>query len=153
VSTKAGQLSRAIIGQQLVWSLQLQHLPTTACFRCVQLQACGVAESLGHSSTSCLANCVVEERRWHAPCQYKIGSTRRTDSLHRIGTTLWCLHATRFLKGLAIVDDVAYFGVSPWAPRSARDDPRSNNQLAAFDLVNQRLLWRREVCICGSGAG
>lgn len=40
---------------------------------------------------------------------------------------------------------MAYFGISPWAPRSARDDPQSNNQLAAFDLVNQRLLWRREV--------
>jgi hypothetical protein len=60
---------------------------------------------------------------------------------------LYVLHAAavRFLKGLAIVDDIAYFGISPWAPRSARDDPRSNNQLAAFDLVNQRLLWRREV--------
>jgi hypothetical protein len=53
--------------------------------------------------------------------------------------------ADRFLKGLTVVDDVAYFGVSQWAPRSARDDPRSNCELAAFDLVHNRLLWRREV--------
>jgi hypothetical protein len=57
-------------------------------------------------------------------------------------------HKRRFLKGLCIVDDVAYFGISPWAPRFARDDPKSNNQLAAFDLLNMRLLWRREVCAC-----
>lgn len=51
----------------------------------------------------------------------------------------------RFLKGLAVVDDIAYFGVSEWAPRDARDDPRSNNELAAFDLMHDRLLWRRQV--------
>ena len=51
----------------------------------------------------------------------------------------------RFLKGLAVMDDVAYFGVSEWAPRSARDDPKSNCQLAAYDLRENKLLWRREV--------
>jgi hypothetical protein len=61
-------------------------------------------------------------------------------------TRLWAApEPDRFLKGLAVVDDVAYFGVSAWAPRSARDDPRSNNELAAFDLAANRLLWRREV--------
>jgi hypothetical protein len=46
---------------------------------------------------------------------------------------------------LAVVDDIAYFGISPWAPRSARDDPQSNNELAAFDLISGNLLWRRQV--------
>ncbi|KAI8468367.1 MAG: hypothetical protein J3K34DRAFT_459917 [Monoraphidium minutum] len=55
----------------------------------------------------------------------------------------------RFLKGLAVVDDVAYFGISEWAPRSARDDPGSNCQLAAFDLLRNKLLWRREVPTAG----
>jgi hypothetical protein len=60
--------------------------------------------------------------------------------------TLWqAPEAGRFLKGLAIMDDVAYFGVSEWAPRSARDDPKSNCQLAAFDLKEGKLLWRKEV--------
>eukprot|EP00775_Hariotina_reticulata_P005663 gene5663-5900_t len=54
-----------------------------------------------------------------------------------------------FLKGLAVVDDVAYFGISPWAPRSARDDPKTNNELAAFDLIAGQLLWRREVPTAG----
>lgn len=61
--------------------------------------------------------------------------------------------AGRFLKGLAVVDDIAYFGVSPWAPRSARDDPNSNCELAAFDLANNVLLWRREVPRAGRGRG
>jgi hypothetical protein len=51
----------------------------------------------------------------------------------------------RFLKGLAVVDDVAYFGISEWAPRSARDDPKSSCELAAFDLLHSKLLWRRKV--------
>lgn len=55
------------------------------------------------------------------------------------------LFVRRFLKGLAVVDDIAYFGISPQAPRSARDDPASNNDLAAFDLVSGNLLWRRTV--------
>ncbi|WIA23830.1 hypothetical protein OEZ85_013493 [Tetradesmus obliquus] len=54
-----------------------------------------------------------------------------------------------FLKGLAVVDDIAYFGISPWAPRSARDDPQSNNELAAFDLISGNLLWRRQVPTAG----
>jgi hypothetical protein len=55
----------------------------------------------------------------------------------------------RFLKGLAVVDDVAYFGVSEWAPRSARDDPKSSCELAAFDLLRSQLLWRRKVRVVG----
>lgn len=51
----------------------------------------------------------------------------------------------RFLKGLAVVDDVAYFGVSVWAPRQARHDPAADSELAAFDLRTRSLLWRRKV--------
>lgn len=39
--------------------------------------------------------------------------------------------------------------MSEWAPRSARDDPRSNCQLAAYDLLHGKLLWRREVGYAG----
>jgi hypothetical protein len=49
------------------------------------------------------------------------------------------------------MDDVAYFGISAWAPRAARDDPSSNCQLAAYDLVAGKLLWRREVSRRDSG--
>ena len=51
----------------------------------------------------------------------------------------------KFLKGLSVVNDVAYFGVSVFAPRSARQDPEVDSELAAFDLVAGELLWRRIV--------
>ena len=44
-------------------------------------------------------------------------------------------------KGLAVIDDIAYIGVSEWGDRVARQT--SNSELAAFDLVEQTLLWRR----------
>ncbi len=50
-----------------------------------------------------------------------------------------------FLKGLAVVDDVAYFGVAPHAVRSARGDTSMDCALAAFDLQSQELLWMRKV--------
>jgi hypothetical protein len=44
-----------------------------------------------------------------------------------------------------VVDDVAYFGISQWQERSARDSPDHDCELAAFDLEAGRLLWRRQV--------
>lgn len=55
----------------------------------------------------------------------------------------------KFLKGLAVLDDVAFFGITTWAERSIRDDPNSHGELAAFDLVTNRLLWRRTVPTSG----
>lgn len=51
----------------------------------------------------------------------------------------------KFLKGLAVIDDVAYFGISVWAQRKDRTDPDRDSELAAFDLIEQRLLWRRVI--------
>jgi outer membrane protein assembly factor BamB len=51
----------------------------------------------------------------------------------------------KFLKGLAVLDDIAYFGVTTWAERSVRDSRDNHGELAAFDLVANRLLWRRTV--------
>lgn len=51
----------------------------------------------------------------------------------------------KFLKGLAVLDDIAYFGITTWAERSVRDSPDNDGELAAFDLVSNRLLWRRTV--------
>lgn len=50
-----------------------------------------------------------------------------------------------FLKGLAVIDDVAYFGISPRAERSMRANPELDCELAALDLLEKRLLWRRKV--------
>ena len=53
--------------------------------------------------------------------------------------------AGRFLKGLLVVDDVAYFGIAASAPRSARHDAALDCELGAFHLVQLRLLWRKKV--------
>jgi hypothetical protein len=53
--------------------------------------------------------------------------------------------ASRFLKGLAVVDDIAFFGIAPRSPRGGRDDPSLACELAAFDLRERLLLWRRQM--------
>jgi len=49
---------------------------------------------------------------------------------------------TPFLKGMAVVDDVAYIGVSAPSRRSQRNDPSLNSDISAVDLLRQNLLWR-----------
>lgn len=51
----------------------------------------------------------------------------------------------KFLKGLVVVDNVAYFGIAPHAERQARAEPDMNCELAAVHLVTQQLLFRRQV--------
>jgi hypothetical protein len=58
---------------------------------------------------------------------------------------LWRASPGLFLKGLALVDDVAYFGLSERAEREARDSPLNECELAAFDMSAGKLLWRRQV--------
>lgn len=56
----------------------------------------------------------------------------------------------KFLKGLAVVDDIAFFGVSPAAPQAARRaDAALSCELAAFDLKAGLLLWRRQLATKG----
>jgi hypothetical protein len=51
----------------------------------------------------------------------------------------------KFLKGLAVIDDIAYFGIAVWQHRQQRDDPHSDSELAAFCLRGMTLLWRQTV--------
>lgn len=55
----------------------------------------------------------------------------------------------KFLKGLAVIDDTAYFGINVWSQRSERDDPETAEELAAVDLIQRRLVWRRRVATKG----
>jgi hypothetical protein len=50
-----------------------------------------------------------------------------------------------FLKGLCIVDDIAFFGIAPSSPRSSRADKGLECELAAYDLLNQKLLFRKRL--------
>eukprot|EP00884_Botryococcus_braunii_P012765 jgi/Botrbrau1/2148/Bobra.0093s0053.1 len=50
-----------------------------------------------------------------------------------------------YTKGLAVIDDIAYFGLSPAQPKEGRADTSLDCELVAYDLIEGRLLWRRKV--------
>lgn len=54
-----------------------------------------------------------------------------------------------FLKGLAVVDDVAYFGISPPMERQDRDGPNVQCDLVAVDLLTHKELFRHQVATHG----
>jgi len=58
---------------------------------------------------------------------------------------LWEDDRQTFMKGLAIVDDVAYFGVSAFGNRKTRANPRKTSDVVAFDMVARHQLWRHTV--------
>jgi hypothetical protein len=57
---------------------------------------------------------------------------------------LWEDPNQAFLKGLCVVDDVAYFGIAPKLDRQNRADTKHMAEVAAFDLISETLLWRRK---------
>ena len=88
-------------------------------------------------------------RNCHNPCWHRgellylmsgIGGLGRL-SPDGSSTTLWSAGGQWFSKGLAVVDDVAYFGVSPKS-RWAAQRNWAECELAAFDLRAGALLWR-----------
>eukprot|EP00798_Chlamydomonas_sp_ICE-L_P018684 gene18684-25204_t len=54
-----------------------------------------------------------------------------------------------FIKGLAVVDDVAYFCMSIGGRRKVRVKADNNCELGALDLTKNVLLWKREVPSAG----
>jgi hypothetical protein len=48
----------------------------------------------------------------------------------------------KFLKGLCVINDVAYFGISVFSPRNIRQDPSADSELGAFDLLQFQLISR-----------
>lgn len=53
----------------------------------------------------------------------------------------------KFLKGLVVIDDVAYFGIAPHAERQARAEPNMDCEIAAVHLETGHLLFRRKVSL------
>ena len=51
----------------------------------------------------------------------------------------------RYLKGLCVVDDVAFFGIAKAQERQRRDSGELNCEIGAYDLIEGVLLWRRQV--------
>ena len=50
-----------------------------------------------------------------------------------------------YLKGLCVVDDIAFFGIAESREREKRDSEDLSCELAAFDLLAHRLLWQRKL--------
>jgi hypothetical protein len=59
--------------------------------------------------------------------------------------TLWKNSECTFTKGLCVINDIAYFGISPFSNRDNRFRTMQYCELAAFDLVKNILLWKRPV--------
>ena len=67
--------------------------------------------------------------------------------------------ANKYLKGLCVVDDIAFFGIAVAGERASRADSALSCELAAYDLRQGLLLWRRKlptqgllnVGACGGG--
>ena len=58
---------------------------------------------------------------------------------------LWTDPSKTFMKGVVVIDDVAYFGVSAFGARSERSDPSKTSDIVAFDLLSKTLKWRETV--------
>ncbi|PSC71222.1 green algal specific Aspartyl Asparaginyl beta-hydroxylase [Micractinium conductrix] len=59
---------------------------------------------------------------------------------------LWELgEANKYLKGLCVVDDIAFFGIAVAGERASRADSALSCELAAYDLRQGLLLWRRKL--------
>jgi hypothetical protein len=58
---------------------------------------------------------------------------------------LWSDTQKTFMKGLTVVESVAYFGIAEFGDRSTRDSRDKTAEVAAFDLRSRRLLWRETV--------
>lgn len=59
--------------------------------------------------------------------------------------TLFSVEGDVFLKGLCVVDGVAFFGIAASQKRQNRADVSLSCELAAFDLEEKRLLFRRKL--------
>jgi len=93
--------------------------------------------------------------RSRSSSQGSIQQAGQADSVASIPYTRVVLHEVppdpqpQFLKGLAVVDGVAYFGSSPQSPRNKRDNPDLSCTLHAYDLGQRKLLWSRPVATQG----
>lgn len=58
---------------------------------------------------------------------------------------LWRDPDKTFMKGLTVIENVAYFGISSFGPRSERNSEDKTSEVGALDLLSRKLLWRRTV--------
>ena len=56
--------------------------------------------------------------------------------------TLWADEDRTFMKGLTVIEGVAYFGIAEFGDRANRDDASKTAEVGAFDLRRREFLWR-----------
>ena len=55
---------------------------------------------------------------------------------------LWTDQDRTFMKGLTVIEGVAYFGIAEFGNRANRDDASKTAEVGAFDLRRREFLWR-----------
>ena len=55
---------------------------------------------------------------------------------------LWTDQDRTFMKGLIVIEGVAYFGIAEFGNRANRDDASKTAEVGAFDLRRREFLWR-----------
>ena len=96
------------------------------------------------------AHCVVRWQTFFLALDSNNGRLNKVDLATKKTVTVWT-HPTDggatkwFLKGMAVVEDVAYIGVSPATDRKFRTDPNLSGAIAAVDLATGLMLWKRPV--------
>lgn len=74
------------------------------------------------------------------------GALVRADPVSGDTAKLWQAgDSAVLLRGLCVVDDIAFFGICPQVSPQQRSDPSVSCELAAFDLKSSLLLWRRRL--------
>ncbi|PRW60120.1 serine threonine- phosphatase 6 regulatory ankyrin repeat subunit B-like [Chlorella sorokiniana] len=74
------------------------------------------------------------------------GALVRADPVNGETAKLWQAgDSPVLLRGLCVVDDIAFFGICPQVSPQQRADPSVSCELAAYDLKSSLLLWRRRL--------
>ena len=58
---------------------------------------------------------------------------------------LWADEDRTFMKGLTVIEGIAYFGIAEFGDRANRDDASKTAEVGAFDLRRREFLWRARV--------
>jgi hypothetical protein len=72
------------------------------------------------------------------PPDVDAGSDARGGTLE----VLWSDEDRTFMKGLTVIDGVAYFGIAEFGTRANRDDASKTAEVAAYDLRRRDFMWR-----------
>ena len=94
------------------------------------------------------AHCVVSWKSYFVVLDSNNGNVNLVDIGTGKVTIAWANDNTAgkvFLKGMVIIEDVAYIGVSPATSRQFRTDKTLQASIAALDLNTKKILWKKTI--------